>query len=58
MQQSIMPGYFGVMGIPLRAGRDISDDDISHRRRVVVVDERLAAQLWNGDAIGKQLGGR
>jgi hypothetical protein len=56
MQQSIMPGYFGVMGIPLRAGRDISDDDISHRRRVVVVDEWLAARLWNGDAVGKQLG--
>ena len=56
MQQSVMPGYFGVMGIPLRAGRDISDDDIAHRRRVVVVDERLAAQLWNGQAVGKQLG--
>ena len=56
MLQSIMPGYFGVMGIPLRAGRDISDDDIRHRRRVVVVDERLAALLWNGEAIGKQLG--
>jgi putative ABC transport system permease protein len=56
MLQSIMPGYFGVMGIPLRAGRDISDDDISHRRRIVVVDERLAARLWNGDAVGKQLG--
>ena len=56
LQQSIMPGYFHVMGIPLRAGRDISDDDIRHRRRVVVVDERLASQLWNGDAIGKQLG--
>jgi putative ABC transport system permease protein len=56
MQQSIMPGYFGVMGIPLRAGRDISDDDIRHRRRVVVVDERLAALLWNGEAVGKQLG--
>ena len=53
-----MPGYFGVMGIPLRAGRDISDDDISHRRRVVVVDERLAALLWNGEAVGKQLGDR
>ena len=51
-----MPGYFGVMGIPLRAGRDISDDDISHRRRVVIVDERLAALLWNGEAVGKQLG--
>ncbi|MCI0432687.1 MAG: ABC transporter permease, partial [Gemmatimonadetes bacterium] len=56
MQQSIMPGYFGVMGIPLGAGRDISDDDIQHRRRVVIVDERLAALLWNGDAVGKQLG--
>jgi predicted permease len=56
MQQSVMPGYFGVMRIPLLAGRDISDDDIRHRRRVVVVDERLAALLWNGDAVGKQLG--
>ena len=55
MQQSILPGYFGVLGIPLRAGRDISDDDIGHRRRVVVIDERLAARLWNGEAVGKQL---
>jgi predicted permease len=56
LQQSIMPGYFGVMGIPLRAGRDISDDDIIHRRRVAVVDERLAEQLWGGDATGQRLG--
>jgi predicted permease len=56
MQQSIMPGYFGVMRIPLRAGRNISDDDIRHRRRVVVVDERLAALFWNGEAVGRQLG--
>jgi predicted lysophospholipase L1 biosynthesis ABC-type transport system permease subunit len=50
-----MPGYLGVMGIPLRGGRDVSDDDIIHRRRVTVVDERIAAQLWQGDAIGKRL---
>ena len=56
MLQSIMPGYLGVMGIPLRAGRDVSDDDIRNRRRVVVVDERLAALLWNGAAVGKELG--
>jgi putative ABC transport system permease protein len=56
VQQSIMPGYLGVMGIPLRAGRDISDDDIIHLRRVTIVDERLAAQLWQGNAIGKRLG--
>ncbi len=55
MHRSIMPGYFTVMGIPLRAGRDISDDDIIHRRRVAVVDERLAAQLWGRDALGKRL---
>ena len=59
MQQSIMPGYFGVMGIPLRAGRDISEDDINHRRRVVVIDERLAATCGaephsaNSSAIGE-----
>jgi ABC-type antimicrobial peptide transport system permease subunit len=56
LQESVMPGYLNVMGIPLRAGRDISDDDIRYRRRVVVVDERLAARLWNGDAVGKRLG--
>jgi predicted permease len=55
MHRSVMPGYFRVMGIPLRAGRDISDDDITHRRRVAVVDERLAARWWQGDAIGKRL---
>ena len=55
MHRSVMPGYLGVMGIPLRAGRDISDDDIIHGRRVTVVDERLAARLWQGDAIGKRL---
>jgi hypothetical protein len=39
-----MPSYFGVMAIPLRVRRDISDD-VSHRRPVVIVDERLARAL-------------
>src|SRR5688572_31726863 len=55
MQQTILPGYLGVMGIPLRSGRDITADDITLKRPVVLVDERLAAQLWNGDALGKRL---
>ena len=55
MQQSIMPGYLDVMGIPLIAGRDISDDDIDHQRRVVVVDERLAAAWGNGAGVGRRL---
>ena len=55
MQQTIMPGYLAVMGIPLRAGRDLTDDDLNRQRPVVLVDERLAAQLWRGDAIGQRL---
>jgi predicted permease len=55
MQESIMPGYFSVMGIRLRAGRDFTDDDIMQHRHVVIVDERLASQLWHGDALGKRL---
>jgi predicted permease len=54
-QQSIMPGYFSAMGIRLRAGRDFSDDDIMQQRHVVIVDERLAAELWHGDALGQRL---
>jgi predicted permease len=55
MQQSIMPGYFRVMGIPLRAGRDFTYDDIARQRPVAIIDEGLAAQLWRGDAVGKRL---
>ncbi len=60
MQETIMAGYLAVMGIPLRTGRDFTDDDIVQRRSVVIVDERLAARLWGGNAIGKRLaiGGR
>jgi len=50
-----MPGYLAVMGIPLRAGRDITDDDISQQRSVVIVDDQLAAQVWRGNALGKRL---
>jgi putative ABC transport system permease protein len=55
LQQSVMPGYLRVMGIPLRAGRDMSDEDIGQLRRVAIVDEQLATQLWQGDAIGRRL---
>jgi putative ABC transport system permease protein len=56
MQQAVMPGFFAAMGIDVRAGRDFTDADIVQQRSVVIVDERLAAQLWQGDAIGKRLG--
>jgi putative ABC transport system permease protein len=54
--RSITPGFFKAMNIPLLAGRDFDDADNVARRRVVIVDESLAQQMWaNESAIGKEL---
>lgn len=45
-QQTIAPGYLPLAGIALRSGRDFTLSDIEAQRQVVIVDERLAAQLW------------
>jgi predicted permease len=48
--------YFRAMEIPLRQGRLFNDDDVANKRRVVVVDDYMAQQLWPGqDPIGKRL---
>ena len=54
-QQGAMPGYLGVIGTPLRVGRDFSDADIAEQRAVTIIDERLAKRLWPEGAIGKRL---
>jgi hypothetical protein len=54
-QQGAMPGYLGVIGTPLREGRDFTDDDIAAQRAVTIIDERLAKRLWPEGAIGKRL---
>src|SRR5262249_46259236 len=44
------------MGIPVRRGRDVSDQDRAGVPGVVVVNESLAARHWPGEeAIGKRL---
>ena len=53
----VMPGYFEALGIPIRAGRGFTEDDIQRRRRVLVVSESTARQAWPGSAaVGKTLG--
>ena len=54
-QQSIMPGYLRVMGTVLREGREFTPDDFAARRPAVIVDERIARQLWPEGALGKRL---
>jgi putative ABC transport system permease protein len=51
-----LPSYFETMGIRLHAGRDFTDEDLTHQRRVVVVDEAFARAAWpGGDPIGRTL---
>ena len=55
----VSDGYPAAMGIPLRAGRDISASDTATSEPVIVVNETMARTLWPGqDPIGKYvLGG-
>ena len=54
-QQGAIPGYLGVMRIPLLEGRDFTDVDVATKRDVTIIDERLAKRLWPEGAIGKHL---
>lgn len=48
------PGYFSVLKIPLRAGREFENTDSENAPRVVVVNEAFARRYFpNGDAIGR-----
>ncbi|HUR19244.1 MAG TPA: ADOP family duplicated permease [Vicinamibacterales bacterium] len=50
---SVTPGYFQVMGIPLRAGRLINDADSTDGAKVLLVNETAARTLWpEGSPIG------
>lgn len=50
------PGYFSTIGIELRRGRDFTDADDEKSRRVVIVNESFAKQLWPGkDPIGRRV---
>jgi predicted permease len=50
------PGFFDVLGIPVRTGRPITDSDRASAPRVVVVNQRLAARLASvGPPLGQTL---
>jgi predicted permease len=50
------PGYFGVVGASVIAGRDFTADDRETTRAVAIVNERFAALHWPREsAVGKRL---
>lgn len=50
----ISDGYFGAMGIPLRAGRDFTERDTTGALPVIILNETAARNLFPGqDPLGK-----
>jgi putative ABC transport system permease protein len=50
----VTPGYFAAMQIPLKAGRDVSDNDILTRPYAAVVSESFAQRYWpHQDPLGR-----
>jgi len=50
------PGYFQAMGIPIKRGRDFSQQDTGESPFVAVISESLAKQSFgNADPLGKQV---
>ena len=48
--------FFATLGVPLREGRRLSDDDVQLGRKVCVVDEEFAHRYWpQGSALGHRL---
>jgi len=48
--QHVSPGYFAVMGVPLRAGRAFTDADTAAAAPVAIVNETLARRFWPGQS--------
>jgi putative ABC transport system permease protein len=54
--RSVLPAFFDSLGIRFVAGRNFDSSDERTNRKVVIIDDLLAKQLWPGkDAIGKLL---
>jgi predicted permease len=54
----IAEGYFGTMGNPIVAGREITWADLHERAAVVMITENLALEYWDSpaEAVGKRIG--
>jgi predicted permease len=56
----VTPGYFRTLDIPLRRGREFTDQDTEDAQRVAIVDEALARRFWpeypsGPDPVGQRL---
>jgi putative ABC transport system permease protein len=55
--RSVSPGFFKTAGTPLITGRDFTWIDLYEKRRVAIVSQNLAREMWGGAsaALGKRI---
>jgi predicted permease len=54
---SISPGYFATMGIPIKEGRDFDQRDMKDNSKVAIVNEQFARHFFGEkSAVGRHLG--
>lgn len=52
----VTPGYFETVGVPLRAGRAFTAEDLTSGRGVAIINESAARQFWGTtDAVGRRI---
>ena len=52
----VAPRFFAVLGVPMLAGRDFTDDDRADSEPVVIVSQSLAERLFpDGDVLNRKL---
>ena len=52
----VTPGYFGTIDLPVKRGRDFTDDDRKGALPVAVINEALAGEAFHGqDPLGKRM---
>ena len=52
----VAPGFFAVLGVPIVAGRDFTDDDRRGNEPVTIVSQSVARRLFpNGEAVNRHL---
>jgi putative ABC transport system permease protein len=52
----VSPGYFAVLGVPIVAGRDFTDNDRTSKDLVAIVNQSVAQRLFpSGDALNRRL---
>jgi predicted permease len=52
----VAPRFFGVLGVPILAGRDFTDQDEAKSELVVVVSQSVAQRMFpNGDAVNRHM---